>query len=82
MEESHTNVVFGYLSVLLGDLCRDDHVRYRVRSQLQGSLKPLLGAIEEFIAYNHKVDGMFEGGAHNNLTARYEEVTFRLRSYG
>ena len=57
MEESHTNVAFGYLAVLLGDLCQEDHIRYKARGRLpNSSLKCLLAAIEEFIAHHRKVD--------------------------
>jgi len=57
MEESHTNVAFGYLAVMLGDLCQSDYIRYTARGRLPNSnLKSLLGAIEEFIAHHRKVD--------------------------
>lgn len=82
VEETEANVGWGYLSILLGELCRDDHVRYRVRSQLNGGLTPLVEAIEEFIAYNKTVDGVLESAAHRGLTARFQEIVDRLRSYG
>lgn len=57
MEETQSNVAFGYLAVLLGDLCQEDHIRYKARGRLPNSdLKSLLGAIEEFIAHHRKVD--------------------------
>lgn len=57
MEESHYNVPFGYLSVLLSSLCINDQVRAQVRKRLPGqTLKPLLEAVEEFVEFHRKVD--------------------------
>jgi hypothetical protein len=92
MEESHTNVAFGYLAVLLGDLCQEDHIRYKARGRLpNSSLKSLLGAIEEFIAHHRKVDEHMFGveededdggpGPQAEFTARLQDVMVRLRAY-
>lgn len=62
MEASHTNVAFGYLAVLLGDLSQEDHIRYRMRGRLpNSSLKCVLTAVEEFIAHHRKVDAAMFG---------------------
>jgi hypothetical protein len=62
MEESHTNVAFGYLAVLLGRLCQEDHVRYQARGRLpNSSLKCLQDAVGEFIAHHRKVDRLMFG---------------------
>ncbi|KAF8249477.1 hypothetical protein K440DRAFT_621548 [Wilcoxina mikolae CBS 423.85] len=90
MEESHTNVAFGYLAVLLGDLCQEDHIRYKARGRLpNSSLKLLQGAIEEFIAHHRKVDEHMFGveeeddgpGPQAEFTARLQDVMVRLRAY-
>ncbi|KAF8538203.1 wings apart-like protein regulation of heterochromatin-domain-containing protein [Trichophaea hybrida] len=89
MEESHTNVAFGYLAVLLGDLCQEDHIRYKARGRLPNSnLKSLQGAIEEFIAHHRKVDEHMFGveeddspGPQAEFTARLQDVMVRLRAY-
>lgn len=62
MEASHTNVAFGYLAVLLGDLCQVDHIRYKMRGRLPNSnLKCILTAVEEFIDHHRKVDAAMFG---------------------
>jgi len=62
MEASHTNVAFGYLAVLLGDLCQEDHIRYKMRARLpNSSLKCVLTAVEEFIDHHRKVDAAMYG---------------------
>jgi hypothetical protein len=96
MEESHTNVAFGYLAVLLGDLCQNKHIRYRALGRLPNcSLKCLVGAMEEFIAHHRKVDkhvmfGLNENESENEVeekigesefTLRLQDVLARLRSY-
>jgi hypothetical protein len=94
MEESHTNVAFGYLAVLLGDLCQEDHIRYNARGRLpNSSLNCLLDAIGEFIAHHRKVDEHMFGtaddedqdssfdGDNSDFTARLQDVMVRLRAY-
>lgn len=81
MEESQTLVGFGYLSVLLGNLCQDDHIRYKVCLQLpNSSILSLLGAMEEFVAHHRKVDMMLEtDGTQDAFTTRLEGVVTRLK---
>ncbi|KAI9837589.1 MAG: hypothetical protein M1819_007240 [Sarea resinae] len=85
MEESHSNVAFGYLAVLLGNLCQDSEATTRVRSALPSkSLKPLISAIEEFLEYHKKVDDEIyevEGDSdiHSGFTARLQSVVDRLK---
>lgn len=93
IEESHTNVAFGYLTILLGTLCQDDHIRYHMRAKLpNGGIKLLLGAVEEFIRHHRRVDREIMGGdgadagmeleeRENEFTARLGEVVVRLRAY-
>ncbi|KAF2184683.1 hypothetical protein K469DRAFT_633400 [Zopfia rhizophila CBS 207.26] len=87
MEESQFSVATGYLTVLLGNLCLNDHVRYKIRSRLPGKkLDVLVAAIKEFIHYNEKVDrdtkGQFDGDegkeTWRNFTMRLMAVVERL----
>ena len=92
MEESHTNVAFGYLAVLLGDLCQEDHIRYKARAKLpNSSLKSLLSAVEEFVAHHRVVDSQqategfedvpMQPGSQAQFTTRLQDVVVRLRAY-
>ena len=86
MEESHTNVAFGYLAVLLGDLCQEDHIRYKARAKLPNcSLKPLLSAVEEFVAHHRVVDSQqdepVQPDPQAEFTTRLQGVVVRLRAY-
>ena len=57
MEESHCNVPFGYLSVLLSSLCLNDQVRAEIRARLPDhSLRSLLVLVEDFLDLHRKVD--------------------------
>ncbi|OCL03855.1 hypothetical protein AOQ84DRAFT_347041 [Glonium stellatum] len=88
MEESQSNVAYGYLSVLLGNLCQNDQVLRKIRSKIPNRrLDVLINAVEEFIQYHQKVDrDMFdgeEGGEISiNYTERLQTVVDRLRGAG
>ncbi len=57
MEESQSSVTVGYLSLLLGNLCLNDVVRYKVRSRLPGrKMDMLVESVKEFVRYNERVD--------------------------
>lgn len=87
MEESQSNVAFGYLSILLGNLCQNSMVRDTVRSKMpKATLEPLLSAIQEFVSYHQKVDEESSaclGGENNNwhrgFTEMLEQVAIKLR---
>ncbi len=72
-EETNLNVAFGYLSVLLGFFCLNRKVRAWVSSQLQeGSLKPLVGALEEFLQYYRKAgQGLSQGDVEGDSLGGY-----------
>jgi len=56
MEKTQLNVALGYLSVLLGYLCLSDSIRNRfVLVHPKKNIQPLLGSINEFIAFHRKV---------------------------
>jgi hypothetical protein len=88
MEESHSSVATGYLTVLLGNLCLNDHVHSEVRRRLPGERTTVLvDAVQEFIRYNEKVDrdlkDAFEGEegqeTWENFTRRLQAVVDRLK---
>ncbi|KJX99157.1 hypothetical protein TI39_contig371g00009 [Zymoseptoria brevis] len=54
-----SNVAFGYLSVVLANFCLDPQVRAVVAGGLKaGKLGGLVDAVEEFVRYHQRVDGM------------------------
>jgi len=85
IQASQTNVAYGYLAVLLGNVCQNDKVRKLVEDMLpSGRLDPLIEAVEEFIRFNQKVDKeAFDGDEGNEVfvqfTDRLKTVVERLR---
>ena len=65
MEESHSSVAVGYLTVLLGNLCLNSIVRSKIRTHLPGQrLDILINKIKEFVRFHEHVDRkakQFEG---------------------
>ncbi|CAF9943161.1 MAG: hypothetical protein ALECFALPRED_010747 [Alectoria fallacina] len=63
LEETSSNVAFGWVSVLLGWLCVDPAIKARISGRLPGnSLKWLLDAIDEFLQYHRRVDQVIHRG--------------------
>ncbi|KAJ9642901.1 hypothetical protein H2199_004422 [Coniosporium tulheliwenetii] len=62
VQASHSNIPYGYLAVLLGNLCQTPELRAEVEAGLlaQGGMQVLVGAIEEFVRFHEAVDK--EGG--------------------
>ncbi|KAG0639509.1 wings apart-like protein regulation of heterochromatin-domain-containing protein [Tuber brumale] len=88
LEESQSNVGFGYLAILLGNLCQDTEIRIAIRNQLPNkSLNILYESMEVFIAHHRKVDELKDesdifyqlGEAHCAFTERLERVVRRLK---
>lgn len=85
IQASQTNVAYGYLAVLLSNVCQNDKVRKLVEDKLpSGRLDPLIEAVEEFIRFNQKVDKeAFEGDEGYEVfvqfTDRLKTVVARLR---
>jgi len=85
IQASQTNVAYGYLAVLLGNLCLSTGVRRAVQRYMpDGSLEPLVDAVGEFILFNQKVDTeAFEGEEGRDVfvqfTDRLKAVLERLR---
>ena len=85
IQASQTNVAYGYLAVLLGNVCQNDKVRELVEDKLPSCrLDSLIEAVEEFIRFNQKVDKeACEGDEGNEVfvqfTDRLKAVVERLR---
>ncbi|KAH9822716.1 Wings apart-like protein regulation of heterochromatin [Teratosphaeria destructans] len=59
LDASQTNVAFGYLAVMLANLCMDDEVRGLISSKLPGkNLILLVSAVEEFVTHHQRVDAL------------------------
>ncbi|KAL2350552.1 wings apart-like protein regulation of heterochromatin-domain-containing protein [Cryomyces antarcticus] len=86
IEETHQNVVHGYLAVLLCNLCLNNQIRLKVASMLPSqSMELLITAVEEFIHHNKMVDSQAleaEDGSDvwTNFTERLQAVVDRLKA--
>lgn len=86
LEQSTSNVAFGYLAVMLANLCQSREPREFVAAQLPGrGLEVLVQAVEEFVLYHEKVDTMvFEGdegvGVWGAFTEKLRIVLGELRA--
>ncbi|KAK8205301.1 hypothetical protein M8818_005014 [Zalaria obscura] len=84
MEESQGNVAFGYLAVLLGNLCLSPKAKAQIKSHLpKHDLQILVSAVEEFVEYHKRVDTQaFEDqegkGVWENFTDRLMAVVKRI----
>ncbi|KAK2799072.1 hypothetical protein FQN51_007179 [Onygenales sp. PD_10] len=68
--QTHSNVAFGYLSVLLSTVCLDDEPRTHVKKSLHSrNLNRLLTAVEEFLHYHRKVEKELQ-----DTNSEYESV--------
>lgn len=88
VEESHTLVPIGYLTIMLGNLCLNGHVRRKVTARLPGQRMDLLvQKVREFVEYNQRLDQVeFEGAQGQrtlqNFTLRLMRVVERLEGVG
>ena len=88
MEESHSSVAVGYLTVLLGNLCLNSTVRSKIRAHLPDQrLDTLIDKIKEFVRFHEHVDRktkQFEGEegqeTWQNYTARLMLVVENLEN--
>lgn len=88
MEESYASIPIGYLTILLGNLCLNDAVRYKIRSRLPAQkIDLLLDKVKEFVSFHERVDRMtdqFEGDegreTSQNYTMRLMKVVERLQN--
>jgi hypothetical protein len=85
IEAMATNVPYGYLAILLGNLCQNDRVRRKVQSKLPGgNLALLVNAVDEFTKIHQIADrDMFDGDegreVYSTFTARLQIVADKLR---
>ena len=85
MEEVESNIPFGYLAVLLGNLCKDESIISQVKYQLPGkSLNPLIDTISEFLNHHQTVEnqtvGSEDSSPQDSLTDKLRVLVRRLRS--
>ncbi|KAF1839047.1 hypothetical protein BDW02DRAFT_626626 [Decorospora gaudefroyi] len=86
MEESHSGVAIGYLTVLLGNLCLNNSIRSKIRALLPNQrLHTLIDGIKDFVRVHEHVDSKtedFEGAEGQETlqtyTARLLHVVERL----
>lgn len=86
VEDGVTNVAFGYLAVVLANICRNRDARRIVSSKLPGEkLTTLVEAVHEFVVHHQKVDALnFEGeegtAVWSAFTEKLKGVLSRLRA--
>jgi hypothetical protein len=84
VEQSAANVAYGYLAIMLANLCQDSGARQTIRSLLPGgTLDVLVAAVDEFVQHHQRVDGMEADGLEserNNLTERLLGVLVKLKA--
>ena len=75
VEESISNVTFGYLAVMLANLCQNCDARSFIASKLPGqNLGMLIEAVEEFVRHHQKVDTMnFDGDEGREVWGAFTE---------
>ncbi|KAK6541724.1 hypothetical protein TWF694_007517 [Orbilia ellipsospora] len=96
VEETHLNVAFGYLTVALAYACRDHEIRTQVRTQLRGTLEPLILAVTAFKVQNQTLEEVENAiSSQDDLlldlgedaptklsyTSRLEDILDELRNY-
>ena len=86
VEQTTSLVAFGYLSVLLCNLCMDEPIRLRVRGLLQGgTLQPLLLFVGEFLDHFRRSEELEfkpdedDRKMKSNFVDRFEGVLDTLR---
>ena len=88
VEDSHLNVTFGYLAVLLGYIALSRPLSKVMRAGLPGATyASLIAAIDEFICHHKQVDALTGGdddeastsSASSSLTARLTKLLGRVR---
>jgi hypothetical protein len=83
METTQMNVAYGYLAVLLGNVCQNAELKRHVKSQLPGkTLKSLIEGVDEFVLHNQRTDqlGESQDGAWAAFTERLRAVADALKA--
>lgn len=75
VEDGVANVAFGYLAVVLANLCRNREARQTIASGLPGKrLDALVEAVHEFVVHHQKVDALnFEGEEGSAVWSAFTE---------
>lgn len=85
--QTHSNVAFGYLSILLCTLSLDENVRTHLKHSLRGNgLARVLATAEEFLQYHRKVEDELrslgeEQDQVTGFTSRLQGLVERIRRY-
>ncbi|PGG99881.1 hypothetical protein GX51_06092 [Blastomyces parvus] len=83
--QTHSNVAFGYLSVLLSTVCLNDEARLHLRTSVHGrGIDRVLATVEEFLHYHRKVERELQagGGEHESVsgfTSRLQSIVDRIK---
>ncbi|OJD14742.1 hypothetical protein AJ78_04940 [Emergomyces pasteurianus Ep9510] len=83
--QTHSNVAFGYLSVLLSTVSLNDEARLQLGSSLHGRyIDRVLATVEEFLHYHRKVekelqDGGGERESVSGFTCRLQGIVDRIK---
>lgn len=79
MEQSQANIPIGYLTVLLGSLCLNDSVRYKISSRLPGQkIDFLVHKVREFVRLHQRVDRESHQLAGEEGREMWQNYTMRL----
>lgn len=84
VEQSAVNVAYGYLAIMLANVCQDDDARQMMRGLFPGGkLDVLVAAVEEFVVHHQRVDGLEAGGEGtewSSFTERLLGVLVKLKA--
>jgi hypothetical protein len=84
VEQSAANVAYGYLAIMLANICQDDDARQTMRGLFPGGkLDVLVDAVEEFVVHHQRVDGLEAGGSGSewsSFTERLLGVLVKLKA--
>lgn len=82
MVQTHSNVAFGYLSILLCTVSLDPEVRAFTANSLEGhGLTKILATVDEFLHYHRKVDEeLQQSQAMTEFTTRLQGIVDQIRA--
>lgn len=80
--QTHSNVAFGYLSILLCTLCLDPEAYSVVKNSMKGTgLTKVLATVEEFLHYHRKVDEeLQQSQSVKEFTGRLQRILNQIRA--
>ncbi|EED18428.1 hypothetical protein TSTA_121680 [Talaromyces stipitatus ATCC 10500] len=80
--QTHSNVAFGYLSILLCTLCLEREAYATLKSAMKGTgLARLLATVEEFLHYHRKVDEeLQQSQSVKEFTVRLQRILNQIRA--